>query len=92
MVAAAGDATLIPQKTRAVFMTRMRFINIQVRRASLIVGFVLRERPSDARFFKVETFSPRTHVAYVRLATMEQLDAGLRRWIRQAYKAGASEP
>lgn len=88
MVRAAGDCTLIPQKTRVVFMTRMRFINVQVRRTHLVVGFVMRDRPGDARFSKIETFSPRSHVAYVRLHSPEDLDSDVRRWIRKAYRAG----
>jgi hypothetical protein len=91
MVREAGDSKLIPQKTRAVFMTRMRFINVQVRRSHLIVGFVLRRRPSHARFSKVETFSPRCHVAYVRFESASELDADVRRWIRGAYQAGLHE-
>ena len=88
MVREAGDCKLIPQKSRAVFMTSMRFVNVQVRRTHLVVGFVMRERPADARFSKVETFSPRSHVAYVRLESPADLDANVRRWIRKAHEAG----
>lgn len=88
MVREAGDSKLIPQKTRAVFMTRMRFINVQVRRSSLIVGFVLRRRPTSKRFTKVETFSPRSHVGYLRIQSPDDLDGDLRRWIGAAYRAG----
>jgi uncharacterized protein DUF5655 len=88
MVREAGDATLIPQKTRAVFMTRMRFINVQVRRSHLVVGFVMRKRPAHVRFWRVETFSPRSHVGYMRVYSMNELDADVRRWIRAAHEAG----
>lgn len=88
LIREAGDSRLIPQKTRLVFMTRMRFVNVQVRRTHLVVGFVMRERPAGARFFRIETFSPRSHVAYVRIQSPADLDADVRRWIRNAYEAG----
>jgi uncharacterized membrane protein len=88
MVREAGDSKLIPQKTRAVFMTRMRFINVQVRRSHLLVGFVLRRRPATGRFEKVETFSPRTHLASLRIESADELNPSLRRLIAAAYEAG----
>ena len=91
LVRQAGDSTLIPQKTRAVFMNRMRFINVQVRRTHLIVGFILRERPTDGRFVKIDAFPPRTHAAYVHLTSRADLDADLRRWIRRAYASGLDD-
>ena len=91
MVREAGDCKLIPQKTRAVFMARMRFINVQVRRSCLIAGFVLRRRPPDARFSKIETFSPRSHVAYLRLNEPADLNDDLRGWIAEAYNAGCHD-
>jgi hypothetical protein len=88
MVREAGDSKLIPQKTRAVFMTRMRFINVQVRRSHLLVGFVLRRRPAAGRFEKVETFSPRTHLASLRIESADDLNKSLHRVIAAAYQAG----
>ena len=89
MVREAGEATLVPQKTRAVFMTRMRFINVQVRRSHLIVGFILRRRPADRRFDRVEAYGPRTYGAYLRVSTLSELDDDVRRWIREAYVTGS---
>jgi hypothetical protein len=91
MVREAGDSKLVPQKTRAVFMSRMRFINVQVRRSALIVGFILRERPEDARFIRIDAFPPRTYACYVRFTTMSDLDGDVRRWIRQAYESGLDD-
>lgn len=91
MVRQAGDAKLIPQKSRAVFMTRMRFINVQVRRSHLVIGFVMRRRPAHPRFWRVETFSPRSHVAYLRVYSIDELNADVRRWIRAAHQAGRYE-
>ncbi|MGB2717154.1 MAG: DUF5655 domain-containing protein [Vicinamibacterales bacterium] len=91
MVRQAGDAKLIAQKSRAVFMTRMRFINVQVRRSHLVIGFVMRRRPAHPRFWRVETFSPRSHVAYLRVHSIDELNADVRRWIRAAHQAGRYE-
>jgi hypothetical protein len=69
-------------------MTRMRFINLQVRRSHLIVGFVLRRRPTSKRFSKIETFSSHSHVAYLTIRSPGELDGEVRRWVRAAYRAG----
>ena len=69
-------------------MTRMRFINVQVRRSHLLVGLVLRRSPAPGRFEKVETFSPRTHLATLRIASAYELSQHLRRLIAAVYEAG----
>jgi hypothetical protein len=91
MVRAAGAVKMVPQKTRLVFMVRMRFINVQVRKSHLILGFVFGRRLEDPRFSKVESYSPRSHVAYVRVSNDEELDASVRRWIREARKTGLQQ-
>ena len=91
LVREAGDSKLIPQKTRAVFMNRMRFINVQVRRSHLIVGFILRERPRNPRFVRIDHFPPRTHAAYLIFTSVADLDTVVRRWIRAAYEAGLDD-
>jgi hypothetical protein len=88
LVREAGESTLIPQKSRAVFTTRMRFINVQVRRSHLLVAFVLARRPASGRFSKIETMSPGTHVGYLPIRTDAEMDADVRRWIREAYAVG----
>lgn len=89
MVREAGDAVLVPQKTRAVFMTRMRFINVQVRRSHLVVGFILRRKPADRRFDRVEAYGARTYGAYLRVSALAEFDADVARWIREAYVTGS---
>ena len=41
MVEACGPSTMIPQKTRVVFMVRMRFAGATVRKTGLRVGLIL---------------------------------------------------
>jgi hypothetical protein len=56
MVHAAGPVTTVPQKTRLVFMVRVRFISVQVRKSYLLVGFLLARRVDDPRFAEITTY------------------------------------
>jgi hypothetical protein len=42
-------------------------------------------RVNNARFQKIETFSPRCHAHYLRIDSEEQLDAEFARWLKQDY-------
>ena len=65
MVRACGRSTMIPQKTRVVFMVRMRFAGATVRKSHLRVGLILERRlPPDARLVQIESFGPRCHGHY----------------------------
>src|SRR4030095_8269976 len=57
MVESCGPVTMIPEKTRVVFMVRMRSAGATVRRTNLRVGLLLeRKLPADPRIEKIETF------------------------------------
>lgn len=88
MVHAAGPVTTVPQKTRLVFMVRVRFISVQVRKSYLLVGFLLARRVDDPRFAEITTYSPRNHVHVLRVSAPADLDAQVARWIREARKVG----
>jgi hypothetical protein len=92
MVERCGPSTMIPQKTRVVFMVRMRFAGASVRRTNLRVGLILeRKLPEDPRVEKIETFSPYCHANYLRIDRQEQLDTVMQRWIREAYDSGTQK-
>ena len=92
IVEACGPVVMIPQKTRLVFMVRMRFAGFTVRKSSLRVGLILERRlPPDPRLEKVETFGPRSHGHYFRIERAAQLDATMRAWIREAYDCGTQK-
>ncbi|OLC46061.1 MAG: hypothetical protein AUH43_14800 [Acidobacteria bacterium 13_1_40CM_65_14] len=62
MVESCGPVTMIPQKTRVVFMVRMRFAGATVRKTNLRVGLILeRKLPDDPRIEKIETFGSHSH-------------------------------
>jgi hypothetical protein len=80
---------MIPQKTRVVFMTRVRFVAIYPRKRSLEIGIELSARRSDARFHKIESYTRHMHGHYLRIADEKQLDAQVQRWLRESYAVGA---
>lgn len=92
MVERCGPVTMIPQKTRLVFMVRMRFAGFTVRKSGLRVGLILERRLGpDPRLEKVETFGPHSHGHYFRIERTAQLDTTMRVWIREAYDCGTQK-
>ena len=92
MVEACGPSTMIPQKTRVVFMVRMRFAGATVRKERLRVGLILeRKLPPDPRIEAIESFGPSSHGHYLRIDNEAQLDRDMQRWIREAYDSGAQK-
>jgi len=92
MVQACGPVVAIPQKTRLVFMVRMRFAAVYPRRTSFRVGLVLARRlPAHSRIEKVEHFGPHSIVHSISIAAAGDLDATLQRWVREAYDRGCQK-
>jgi hypothetical protein len=92
MVNACGPSTMIPQKTRVVFMVRMRFAGATVRKTGLRIGLILERRlPDDPRLEAIETFGPYSHGHYFRIDRADQLDSVMQRWIREAYDCGTQK-
>jgi hypothetical protein len=88
MVRACGPVHVIPQKTRVVFQARMRFAGVMPRKSHLICHFILRRKIDNERFHKIETFNPRCHAHYLRVAEEADLDTNVARWLNEAYKGG----
>jgi hypothetical protein len=92
MVERCGPVTMIPQKTRLVFMVRMRFAGFTVRKSGIRVALILTRRlPPDPRLEKVETFGPRSIGHYFRIEREDQLDRTLQAWVREAYACGCQK-
>jgi hypothetical protein len=85
-----GPVTILPEKTRIAFQTRMSFAQLTVRRHWALGHFVLARRAEDPVFTKVETFSPRNHAHHFRLDRPEQVKR-LRSFAREAYAVGRQE-
>lgn len=77
-------ATLMPQKSRAVFMHEVRYCAVYPRKSHLLVGIVLRRRLAHVRFVKVEGYYGNIVGHYVRLAEPTDLDATLAAWLRES--------
>lgn len=91
MARACGPSRMIPQKTRLVFMKRVRFAAIYPRRANLEIGIELPQRSPHPRFHKIETYTRHMHGHYLRIENEEQLDAQVQEWLRESYLVGAQE-
>jgi uncharacterized protein DUF5655 len=85
-----GPVTVLPEKTRIAFQTRMSFAQLTVRRHWVLGHFVLARRVEDPVFTKVETFSPRNHAHHFRLDSAKEV-ARLRDFTREAYAVGRQE-
>lgn len=88
VVRACGPVTMIPQKSRIVFMVRVRFAGCTVKKSHLDCGFLLTRRLDHPRIHEVITFSPRSFGHRARVRSEKDLDARLKRWIREAYAYG----
>jgi hypothetical protein len=87
-----GPVRVYPQKTRVVIQARIRFMNGTPRRSAFVAGFLLPRGTTSARFSKVEDYRSRHYVGcYVPLATEDEVDAEVARWMRQAYRIGRQE-
>lgn len=89
--AAVGEVTIIPQKTRAVFQLRTRFISVYPRKAHLLVGFVFTSKAPHERFVKIEGPITGAYVHYANLADPKVIDATVRTWIDAALPYGRQD-
>lgn len=89
MVRECGPATVIPQKTRAVFMVRVRFAGAYPRKTHLHVGFALARRLKNPRIKRIEEYAPHFIGHMVEVHNEAHLDAELKGWIRESFGVGA---
>jgi hypothetical protein len=90
MIEEIGPVTVIPEKTRIAFQTRMSFAQLTVRRRWVLGHFVLARRADDPLFTRVETFSPRNHLHAFRLDEPAGVER-LRDFAVEAYAVGRQE-
>ena len=92
MVEACGPVVMIPQKTRLVFMVRMRFAAVYPRKSSLRVGLVLSRRLAPSRRIdKVIEYAPQCIGHELTITSAGDLDATIQRWLRAAYDVGTQK-
>jgi hypothetical protein len=90
MLEEIGAVTVLPEKTRIAFQTRMSFAQLTVRRHWILGHFVLARRVEDPVFTKVETLSRRNHLHHFRIDSPGQV-ARLRDFAREAHAVGQQE-
>jgi hypothetical protein len=86
-----GEFTVLPQKTRICFQTRVRFAGAIVRRDYVQCTFWLKRRleKPPALFEPVEFIPPRYFIYRFRLTDPRQLRTrGLRGLVRESYELG----
>jgi hypothetical protein len=88
MVRSCGEVRMIPQKSRVVFQARMRFAGCMPRKSYLICHLVLPWKMKSARFYRIETFTPRCHAHCFRVTSEEDLDDEVAAWLKEAYQVG----
>ena len=67
MLEEAGPVTVLPEKTRIAFQTRMSFAQLTVRRVWVTGHFVLARRLDHSAISRIESLSARNHVHHFRL-------------------------
>jgi hypothetical protein len=89
MVESCGEIVCYPQKTRIVFMVRMRFAGCVTRRTYLQCALLLPDRHEYApRLHKIEKFGENSYGHYFNIRELRELDRDFLKLIRAAYKVG----
>ena len=83
-----GPFEILPQKTRIAFHVRMSFAQLTPKR-QWIDGHLVLAAPAPRPFVRrIEIFSPRNHVHYVRLRSEADVDGDFVELLRLAYAVG----
>ena len=83
-----GPVTVLPEKTRIAFHVRMSFAAFVIRRNWVDGHVVLARRLENARFRRIETFSPRNHLHAFRFESADEIDNEVAAWFAEAYRVG----
>ncbi len=88
LIQACGPVEIIPQKTRIVFTTRMRFAAVMPRSAWLEGHLNLARRVDDPRFFKIVQYGPATYTHSYRARDAAFFDASFAALVEESYIRG----
>mgnify|MGYP001595117260 CR=1 FL=1 len=88
MVRSCGRVTMIPQKTRVVFMVRVRFAGAYPRKNHLLCAFALPRKVSHPQLCKYEPYARHFQGHFFKIESQNQLDTRIRRWLKEAYGVG----
>ena len=88
MVRQCGRVTTVPQKTRVVFMVRVRFAGVYPRKTSVLVSFALPRRLKSPRIKKIEEYAQHFIGHTMEIHSEEDLDGELQGWLRESFAVG----
>lgn len=88
MVASLGPVRVLPEETRIAFQVRMSFAQVTPRRQWLDGHVVLARRREHPRFRRIDTISAHNHVHVFRISSLDEIDADVRSWLKEAYAVG----
>lgn len=90
-VRGCGPVTRLVQKTRIVFMVRVRFAGCYPRKSHLQVGFFLKRPVRSQRFSKVEHLGHSDYVHSLRIDSAAEFDEEFMSWVKEAYAVGEQQ-
>ena len=91
LVRANGPVEIIAEKSRIAFHVRMSFSAVSLKSHWMDGHVVLARRLDEPRFTRIETFSPRNHLHEFRIKSLEELDARVEAWLKEAYAVGCQK-
>lgn len=88
MIEAYGPAVMIPQKSRVVFMTRLRFANVVPKKHCLICSLGLVKQHRHPTLIRVDHYSAHFIGHQFRICSPKELDEELSAMIPESYAVG----
>ena len=85
MLRSLGDVQVIPQKSRLVCVSRVRFAGLYPRRSGFVAAFALRRWIEHPRIVKTVDYGPRWRVHFVAVQSETDLDGELRAWLQESH-------
>ena len=76
---------MIPQKTRLVFVARVRFAGLMPRKDHFVAAFALQRRLKNPRIIQLIDYGPRWQMHHLRIERPADLDGELRAWLRESH-------
>jgi hypothetical protein len=88
---ACGKVTAYAQKSRIVFMARVRFGGAVVHKSYVDAGLWLRRKVDHPRLRRIDDYGRLGQVHHFRLERPDDVDAELEALMREAYRVGTQE-
>jgi hypothetical protein len=85
LVRSLGDVQVIPQKTRLVFVARVRFAGLMPRKDHFVATFALQRRLRNPRIIQLVDYGPRWQMHLLRIQSAADLDDELRAWLKESH-------